>query len=54
MILFSLNIFAIKLNFLIGGVVSRFYMFIVISFLKLLCILKDFFIDRHLLSKLGY
>ncbi len=47
------DLFAIQLNFVARGIASRLCMLVVISLLKLLCMLKVLSIDSHQLSELG-
>ena len=47
MILFSLDILAIKPNFVVGDIVSRFYTFIVGLLLKLLGMAEVFLIKSY-------
>ncbi len=47
------DVFAIQPNFVARGIASRLRMLVVISFLKLLCILEVLSVDNHQLSELG-
>ncbi len=53
MVAFGFDVFAVQPNFLAWDIASRLCMLIVISLLKLLCMLEIFSIDSHQLSELS-
>ncbi len=46
------DVFAIQLNFVVRGIASRLCILVVISLLKLLCMLEILYSDSHQLSEL--
>ncbi len=48
------DVFAIQPNFVTQDIASRLYMLVVISLLKLLCMLEVLSADSHQLSELGH
>ncbi len=50
---FGFDVFAIQPNFVARGIASRLRMLVMISLLKLLCMLEVLSADSHQLSELG-